>query len=586
MSSGGDKSGSPGEATEERTPAPIRAMRVIALSRSSPPSRRADASAPSSEETSSPAWSSPEHEVEVDVDVEQGASAGDVGDASAGAGAPGSFPPNPPPVASRPPTGPTPGSFPPPGALPSAVWPSPVPSATSLPQTPGSPISGPPVSGPPVSGPPPISGRPVSGPKAASDRPLPSFSDELSDAATPVFVAPTEDFEEPPVHFEEAESPAPAETPVVEAIVELLAEEARDSEPRISLPGFLQADDIEPLSERHDEELEAELEDVEPTPIAPSYQPREGDEARPETTSGPDVAPVAVAPPASTSSPGDRPPPPKRSPPQSLKATPAGGPARPALPTAKMKKKPWWEEIFGDDFSRSYRPPTPAQIERETTFIERSLALPPGSVVLDLACGQGEYAVELGKRGYSVVGYDLSVFQLAMAADRAQSASQKINFLQGDMREMAFESMFDGIVSWNTSFGYFEEERNADVLRRMYSALRPGGVLLMEVLNRDYAAREAPISNWYEGDGCICMDDMSLDFITSRLTVKRSVILDDGRSKEVTYSIRLYCLSEIGKLFHDVGFVVHSVSGSPSTPGAFLGSNSPSLIIRAERPLK
>src|SRR5690606_8364898 len=134
-------------------------------------------------------------------DVEQGASAGDVGDASAGAGAPGSFPPNPPPVASRPPTGPTPGSFPPnpppvasrpptgptpgsfppPGALPSAVWPSPVPSANSLPQTPGSPISGPPVSGPPVSGPPPISGRPVSGPKAASDRPLPSFSDELSD---------------------------------------------------------------------------------------------------------------------------------------------------------------------------------------------------------------------------------------------------------------------------------------------------------------------------------------------------------------------------------------------------------------------
>ncbi len=582
MSSGGDKSGSPGEPTDERTPAPIRAMRVIALSRSSPPSRRADESAPKADETSSPAWSSPEHEVE--VDVEQGAPAEDLGASSAegpatGSFSPhGSFPPSPPPVASRPPIGPMPGSFPPPGSLPAAVWPSPVPSASSLPQGPASPISG-----PPVSGLPPISGRPVSGPPVASDRPLPSFSDELSDAATPVFVAPTEDFEEPPVHFEEEEPAAPVEPPAAAAIPEVLAEAARDSEPRLSLPGFLQADDIEPLSERHDEELEAELEDVEPTPIAPSYEPRqEGEEVRAEAGPGP----VAVAPPPSTSSPGDRPPPPKRSPPQSLKATPQGGSGRPALPTAKMKKKPWWEEIFGDDFSRSYRSPTPAQIERETTFIERSLALPHGSVVLDLACGQGEYAVELGKRGYSVVGYDLSVFQLAMAADRAQSASQKINFLQGDMREMAFESMFDGIVSWNTSFGYFEEDRNTDVLRRMYSALRPGGVLLMEILNRDYAAREAPISNWYEGDGCICMDDMTLDFITSRLTVKRSVILDDGRSKEVTYSIRLYCLSEIGKLFHDVGFVVRSVSGSPSTPGAFLGSNSPSLIIVAERPHK
>lgn len=567
--SGGDKTGDPGEATEERTPAPIRAMRVIALSRSSPPSRRADAPLPSFEETSAPAWSSPEHELEAEPAV---AAPEDLGaETSAPDEASGSFPPSPAPVVSRSPTGPTPGSFPP------GVWPSPVPSASSLPPNAGPPVSSPPVSGPPVSSPP-----------AASDRPLPSFSDELSDAATPVFVAPTVDFEEPPVEFEDGGGAAP-ESPPAPAIPDVFVEAAADSEPRLSpLPGFLHAEDIEPLSERHDEELEAELEDVEPTPLAPSYQPRaDAEEVRAEGAISvpPAATPPAGVAPALTSSPGDRPPPPKRSPPQSLKATPASGAGRPALPTAKMKKKPWWEEIFGDDFSRSYRSPTPAQIERETTFIERSLGLSLGSVVLDLGCGQGEYAVELGKRGYSVVGYDLSVFQLAMAADRAQSASQKINFLQGDMREMAFESMFDGIVSWNTSFGYFEEDRNTDVLRRIYSALRPGGVLVMEILNRDYAAREAPISNWYEGDGCICMDDMSLDFITSRLTVKRSVILDDGRSKEVTYSIRLYCLSEIGKMFHDVGFVVHSVSGSASTPGAFLGSNSPSLIIRAERPL-
>lgn len=269
----------------------------------------------------------------------------------------------------------------------------------------------------------------------------------------------------------------------------------------------------------------------------------------------------------------DRPPPPKRS------------SAKPQLPTAKVRKKPWWEEVFGDDFSRAYRGPSPSQLTTEVAFIEQSFGLGAGAVILDVACGQGEYAVELNRRGFSMVGYDLSVYQLAMAADRAQVAQQKINFLQGDMREMAFEGMFDGLLSWNTSFGYFEEEKNLDVARRMFNALKPGGVLVMEILNRDYAAREAPISNWYEGDGCICMDDMTLDFIASRLKVKRSVILDDGRSKEVTYSVRLYCLSEIGKLLHDVGFVIQSVSGSPTTPGAFLGGNSPSIIIRAERPL-
>lgn len=259
-------------------------------------------------------------------------------------------------------------------------------------------------------------------------------------------------------------------------------------------------------------------------------------------------------------------------------------PARPQLPSVQPRRKPWWEEVFGDDFSRAHRLLPAAQVERECHFIAKMLEINEGSVVLDLCCGQGQHAVELSRCGYSVVGYDLSVYQLAMAADWAQSHKQKINFLQGDMREMAFDSMFDAVISWDTSFGYFEEEKNLDVARRIFSALKPGGSLLLDVINRDYAASEAPSSHWFEGDGCLCMDDMSLDWITSRLKVKRSVILDDGRSKELTYSIRVYNLSEIGKLLHSVGFRVLSVSGHISTPGAFLGPQSPRIIIRAQRP--
>ena len=82
-------------------------------------------------------------------------------------------------------------------------------------------------------------------------------------------------------------------------------------------------------------------------------------------------------------------------------------------------------------------------------------------MILDLACGTGQHAVELASRGYSVVGYDLSVAMLARAADEAQDRSQKLNFLQGDMREMAFEEMFDGVYCWSTSFGYFDDEKNS-----------------------------------------------------------------------------------------------------------------------------
>ncbi len=273
--------------------------------------------------------------------------------------------------------------------------------------------------------------------------------------------------------------------------------------------------------------------------------------------------------------------------------TPPPPPRRPQPPrrpdtdrprARRTLKRPWWEDIFGEDFSRAIPRLTDKQIAREVDFIEESLGVAKGGVVLDLACGSGHHAVELASRGYGVVGYDLSVYQLALAGDMAQERAQKINFLQGDMREMAFEAMFDGIYCWNTSFGYFEEEKNLAVAERIFRALKPGGMFLVDVANRDFAAGYSPSQLWYEGDSCVCMDDMSLDFITSRLRVKRSVIFDDGRSRECTYSVRLYSLHELGKLLHDVGFRVTEASGQPSMPGVFFGELSPRLIVLAQKP--
>ncbi len=339
---------------------------------------------------------------------------------------------------------------------------------------------------------------------------------------------------------------------------ELGEEEFEEDEPT---PAALSDEDLE---DSHSEEPPPVVEESEPTPL-----PLVTKSVRPPAPE-PQAAAAELAPPPV---PSDRKPP-----------TPPQRSAKPALPSAKARRKPWWEEVFGDDFSRAHKALSETQVSHEADFIAGTLELGKGAVVLDLCCGQGQHAVELSRRGFPVVGYDLSVFQLAVAADYAQSAHQKINFLQGDMREMAFDAMFSAIVCWDTSFGYFEEEKNVDVAKRMFAALKPGGSLLLDIMNRDYSAREAPSNHWFEGDGCICMDDMSLDWITSRLKVKRSVILDDGRSKELTYSIRLYSLSEIGKILHDVGFRVTSVSGHTSTPGAFLGSRSPRIIIRAERP--
>ncbi len=249
----------------------------------------------------------------------------------------------------------------------------------------------------------------------------------------------------------------------------------------------------------------------------------------------------------------------------------------------RKKSKPWWEELFNDDFVRTGAKGVKEDYKAEVDFIEDSLGMEKGATILDLACGTGRHAIELSKRGYRMVGFDLSLAMLARAADLAQAEDQRINFVQGDMREMQFEEAFDGVYSWNTSFGYFEEDKNAQVAQLVHKALRKGGQFLLDIVNRDYIIQESPTVAWFEGDACICMDEMHIDWITSRMRVKRTIMFDDGRSRELEYSVRLYSLHELGRLLHEAGFRVTEVSGLLSTPGVFFGCQSPRTLILAEK---
>ncbi|MDB4934229.1 MAG: methyltransferase [Labilithrix sp.] len=343
------------------------------------------------------------------------------------------------------------------------------------------------------------------------------------------------------------------------------------------------------------------------TPIAPAVAQRA---ASPSTPAPAAAVPSYLPPVAQPSAPAGTPPltladtgenaalhtGPAAGTPMARRQQPAGGPfgympqvgalAPPPMNESaanRKKTRPWWEDLFNDDFIRTMAKITDADIAREANFIEESLGCEAGATILDLACGTGRHAVELATRGYQVVGFDLSLAMLARASDEAQDRKQKINFVQGDMREMTFEETFDGVFSWNTSFGYCDEEKNAAVIAKVHRALKKGGQVLLDVVNRDKLVRQAPSLAWFEGDGCICMDEMQIDFITSRMKVKRTLMMDDGRTKEIEYSIRVYSLHELGKMLHDNGFRVAEVSGRTGTPGVFFGCESPRTLILAEK---
>ena len=249
----------------------------------------------------------------------------------------------------------------------------------------------------------------------------------------------------------------------------------------------------------------------------------------------------------------------------------------------RRRRRHWWEELFNDDYLRTVTPLNPTQIVAEADWIEHALGVEGGAAVLDVGCGVGRHAIALAQRGYDVTGVDLSPTMVQRAQTNCLGAPRQPSFSVVDMLTLDYEESFDAAFCVGSSFGFFDDQRNADVATRIHRALKDNGTFLLQVINRDHAIQSQPAMAWFEGDGCVCMEESSVNYITSRLNVKRTVIFDDGRQREIEYSVRLYSLHELGQLLHQSGFRILEVSGHVRTPGAFFGPSSRELIILAQK---
>lgn len=335
----------------------------------------------------------------------------------------------------------------------------------------------------------------------------------------------------------------------LEDAAELLSDGRRNSDPSLALLDAL-----------------AELPPDAPVPEEPKSQNKTAPPPPPEA--------VARAPKAGPSAPV---PPPTGVPAINPRATAV------TVPDRNKRRKLWWEELFGDDYLRTMEKSSPAQTQSEADWIEQALGVEAGASILDVACGTGRQASALGKRGYEVVGLDYSLAMLTRAAEVSQEQGERVTFMQADMTNMEFSEVFDAAYCVGTSFGYFDDEKNAEVARKIHRALKPHGTFLLSVVNRDHVIQRQPGMAWFEGDGCVCMEETTFNFITSRLNVKRTVIFEDGRQRETEYSIRLYSLHELGQVLHAAGFRILEVSGNARTPSAFFGPSSRELIILAQK---
>jgi SAM-dependent methyltransferase len=221
------------------------------------------------------------------------------------------------------------------------------------------------------------------------------------------------------------------------------------------------------------------------------------------------------------------------------------------------------QELF--DFEGTFEPAdyryfydtllTEERSEREAGLIWRLLELQPGRPVLDLACGHGRIANRLAARGGLVSGLDQSAAFLEQARAEAAAHGLTVDYRQGDMRALPAEwtGRFAAVLSWFSSFGYFDDEENRHVLAEIARVLQPGGRLLLDLLNRDRLLREFQEAIVWERNGDWLIDQMHYDLLTGRLHTRRT-ILRSGRQRETHFSLRQLTLPELASWLRQAGF--------------------------------
>jgi 2-polyprenyl-3-methyl-5-hydroxy-6-metoxy-1,4-benzoquinol methylase len=202
----------------------------------------------------------------------------------------------------------------------------------------------------------------------------------------------------------------------------------------------------------------------------------------------------------------------------------------------------------------------------EVDFVVESLELRRQDRVLDLACGFGRHTLELARRGYSVVGVDITPEYIGEARRKARQNHLDAQFVCADLRDVSFSEEFDVVLNLaDGAVGYLENDReNLKVFDLIASALRPNGKHLMEICNATYANRHFPRRHWQMGRRSISLADFSWDSQESRM-LYTGYLLKYGETLTVpegtVSSIRLYTPEELCEILQARGMAIRQAYG-------------------------
>jgi SAM-dependent methyltransferase len=227
-------------------------------------------------------------------------------------------------------------------------------------------------------------------------------------------------------------------------------------------------------------------------------------------------------------------------------------------------------------------------VERHVRRLLKLLPAAPADI-LDAACGPGFYSVRLARLGYRVSGVDVgdAVLRHARSLARDAHVQRSVTFRKQDLRSLDDRERYDAVVLIYYVLESFRRSQQPQVLRRLASALRPGGRLVAELRVRPDQP-PGRLSAWEYVPFSILADrrhllltDATYDDEAQTYVLREVAVLDDGVAVQQTTGA-FTPLGDVAALFGRAGLEVRTVYDGWTRYRATGLSHS--LLVVADKP--
>jgi SAM-dependent methyltransferase len=240
------------------------------------------------------------------------------------------------------------------------------------------------------------------------------------------------------------------------------------------------------------------------------------------------------------------------------------------------------DEFFKGLYKEVWRKEIPNGLtEAEVDFVEEIGGLKQGDHVLDLMCGYGRHALELGKRGYKITAIDNSEAYINEIAKKAETQDLKISAFEGDISKLTYPDSADMVINMGNSLGFFNAGVVSAIFEKIASCLKQNGVFLINSwMIGEIAIKNFQERSWHYIDEYKFIQESQYLFHPTRIETNYTILAPTGEVENLKGIDYIFSFAELGTMLNKAGLKIEEVYSTPRKRKYRFGETRAYIVAR------